>query len=137
MSEKDKLRSMVELMNDALRTVRDYYDSEYAYYVERDDEEITMVYEWCAENIPWQRDRIKMLSPDQFPKMVEGGSYRHHRRQLQCILFDGGKSEGNTGSCECSQRRVRSFFIAFATPVYFTDNSFTEITKTAGISKLP
>ena len=26
MSEKDKLRSMVELMNDALRTVRDYYD---------------------------------------------------------------------------------------------------------------
>ena len=70
MSEKDKLRSMVELMNDALRTVRDYYDSEYAYYVERDDEEITMVYEWCAENIPWQRDRIKMLSPDQFPKWL-------------------------------------------------------------------
>lgn len=49
----------LELMNDALRTVRDYYDSEYAYYIERDDEEITMVYEWCAENIPWQRDRTK------------------------------------------------------------------------------
>lgn len=70
MNEKQKMRSIIEIMNEALSSVRDYYDSEYAYYVEMDGEEILTIYEWCAENIPWQRDRIKMLSPDQYPKWL-------------------------------------------------------------------
>lgn len=70
MSEKRQLRSILEIMNDVLSTVRNYYDSEYVYYIEKDDEEILIIYEWCAENVPWQRDRIKMLDADQFPKWL-------------------------------------------------------------------
>jgi diguanylate cyclase (GGDEF)-like protein len=62
------VRSVIEMMNDVLSTVRDYYDSEYAYYIEKNDEEILNVYEWCAEGIPWQRDRLMMLSPEKLPK---------------------------------------------------------------------
>ena len=68
MSENRKLRSLVEIMNDVLKAVRDYYDSEYVYYIEKEFDDIETIYEWCAENIPWQRDRIKMLSADQQPK---------------------------------------------------------------------
>ena len=60
MSEKQKVPSLLEIMNDVLSTVRDYYDSEYVYYIERDEDEILTIYEWCAEFIPWQRDRIKI-----------------------------------------------------------------------------
>ena len=63
MEEKQKARSNIEVMNDILSAVRDYYDSEYAYYIEKDEYGILTIYEWCAENVPWQRDRIKMLSP--------------------------------------------------------------------------
>lgn len=71
MSKKENTRSILEIMNDVLRTIRDYYDAEYAYYIEKDEEEILTIYEWCAENIPWQRDRIKMLEPEQFPRWVK------------------------------------------------------------------
>lgn len=70
MSEKYRLRSMIEIMNDILSAIRNYYDSEYVYYIEKDDEEILVVYEWCAENVPWQKDRIKMLEPEQMPKWL-------------------------------------------------------------------
>lgn len=69
--KENHIRSILEIMNDVLRTIRDYYDAEYAYYIERDEEEILTIYEWCAENIPWQRDRIKMLAPEQFPRWVK------------------------------------------------------------------
>ena len=52
MSEKQKVPSLLEIMNDVLSTVRDYYDSEYVYYIERDEDEILTIYEWCAEFIP-------------------------------------------------------------------------------------
>ncbi len=71
MSEKRNLRSLVEIINDVLRAVRDYYDSEYVYYIEKEFDDIETIYEWCAENIPWQRDRIKMLSADQQPKWMK------------------------------------------------------------------
>lgn len=71
MSEKQKPRSIVEIMNDTLSAVRDYYDSEYVYYIEKDEYEVLSIYEWCAENIPWHRDRIKMLAPDQMPKWMK------------------------------------------------------------------
>lgn len=35
MSEKYKQRSIIEIMNDVLSTIRDYYDSEYVYYIEK------------------------------------------------------------------------------------------------------
>ena len=65
MSENYKQRSILEIMNDVLGTIRDYYDSEYVYYIERDEEEILTIYEWCAEFVPWQRDKIKMLDKEQ------------------------------------------------------------------------
>ena len=49
MSDNNKMRSILEIMNDVLSTVRDYYDSEYAYYIEKDEYEILTIYEWCAE----------------------------------------------------------------------------------------
>ncbi len=48
MDKVQGVRSIIEMMNDVLSTVRDYYDSEYAYYIEKNDEEILNVYEWCA-----------------------------------------------------------------------------------------
>ena len=71
MSEKRNLRSLTEIINNVLKAVRDYYDSEYVYYIEKEFDDIETIYEWCAENIPWQRDRIKMLSADQQPKWMK------------------------------------------------------------------
>jgi diguanylate cyclase (GGDEF)-like protein len=71
MGEKYRQRSIIEIMNEILSTIRDYYDSEYVYYIEKDDEDILTIYEWCAENVPWQRDRLKMLDADQLPKWIK------------------------------------------------------------------
>ena len=71
MSESYRPRSTAEIMNDVLSTVRDYYDSEYAYYIEKEQGDIEVIYEWCAEYVPWQRDRLKMLSADQQPKWMK------------------------------------------------------------------
>lgn len=71
MSEKQKPRAIIEIMNDILSAVRDYYDSEYVYYIEKDEYEILTIYEWCAENIPWQRDRLKMMNPEQMPRWMK------------------------------------------------------------------
>ena len=38
MGDNNKMRSILEIMNDVLSTVRDYYDSEYAYYIEKDQD---------------------------------------------------------------------------------------------------
>lgn len=71
MSEKYKQRSIIEIMNDVLSTIRDYYDSEYVYYIEKEEDDILTIYEWCAEGIPWQRDRIKMMDVDQMPRWMK------------------------------------------------------------------
>ena len=71
MSDRDNPRSLVEIMNDVLSTVREHYDSEYVYYIEKEYEDIDVIYEWCAENVPWQRDKIKMLPKDQWPRWME------------------------------------------------------------------
>lgn len=71
MSEKQAPRSIMEIMNEVLATVRDYYDSEYVYYIERDELEILTIYEWCAQNVPWQRERIKQMEPQQMPKWLK------------------------------------------------------------------
>ena len=71
MSETNKLWSLAAIVNDMPTAVRDYYDSEYVYYIEKEFDDIETIYEWCAENIPWQRDRIKMLSADQQPKWMK------------------------------------------------------------------
>jgi diguanylate cyclase (GGDEF)-like protein len=61
----------MEIMNDILSTVRDYYDAEYAYYIEKDQDDIETIYEWCAENVEWQRDRLKLMPADQQPKWMK------------------------------------------------------------------
>ena len=71
MSETNKLRSLAEIVNDMLKAVRDYYDSEYVYYIEKEFDDVETIYEWCAENVQWQRDKIKMLSADQQPRWMK------------------------------------------------------------------
>lgn len=38
MSEGYKIRSLSEIVNEILSTVRSYYDAEYAYYIEKTEE---------------------------------------------------------------------------------------------------
>lgn len=71
MSESYKPRSLMEIMNDVLSSVRDYYDAEYAYYIEKEQDDIETIYEWCAENVEWQRDRLKLMSFEQQPKWMK------------------------------------------------------------------
>ncbi len=59
MSDRDNPRSLVEIMNDVLSTVREHYDSEYVYYIEKEYEDIDVIYEWCAKHVPWQRIRSR------------------------------------------------------------------------------
>ncbi|MCL2864509.1 MAG: EAL domain-containing protein [Lachnospiraceae bacterium] len=67
MVKKQTQRSLIEMMNDVLSMVRDYYDSEYAYYIEKDSDGIRSIYEWCNEGVPWVRDKIKMLNAEEYP----------------------------------------------------------------------
>ena len=71
MSDNNSPRSLVEIMNDVLSAVRDYYDAEYAYYIEKEFDDVVTIYEWCAEYVPWQRDKLKMLPADQQPKWMK------------------------------------------------------------------
>lgn len=71
MSESYKIRSLMEIINDILGTVRDYYDAEYVYYIEKEQGDIETIYEWCAENVEWQRDRLKLMPSDQYPKWLK------------------------------------------------------------------
>ena len=71
MGEKERQRSLVEIMNDVLSTVRDYYYAEFVYYIEKEYDVVVMIYEWCAENVPWQRDKIKMMGAEQQPKWMK------------------------------------------------------------------
>ena len=70
MSDSYRPRSLMEIMNDVLGTVRDYYDAEYAYYIEKEQGDIETIYEWCAENVEWQRDKLKLLQEDQQPRCM-------------------------------------------------------------------
>ena len=45
MSEGYKIRSLSEIVNEILSTVRSYYDAEYAYYIEKDRGDIETIYE--------------------------------------------------------------------------------------------
>ena len=71
MSEGYKIRSLSEIVNEVLSTVRSYYDAEYAYYIEKDRGDIETIYEWCDENIEWQRDRMKLLPEERQPKWMK------------------------------------------------------------------
>lgn len=70
MNDRNNPRSLAEIINDILSAVRDYYDSEYVYYIEKEYGDIETIYEWCAENVPWQRDKMKMLPKEQQPKWM-------------------------------------------------------------------
>ena len=70
MIDKSSKRSIMDVMNEILSAVRDYYDSEYVYYVEKEEGTIETIYEWCANDVPWQRDRIKMCDKDNYPKWL-------------------------------------------------------------------
>ena len=53
-------QSISTVMNEILNEIRDYYDSDYAYYVEKDAEEIRVIYEWCADGWPGKKEQIRM-----------------------------------------------------------------------------
>ena len=66
MSDNNSPRSLVEIMNDVLSAVRDYYDAEYAYYIEKEFDDVVTIYEWCAE----------------YAEMDEAGDHGYHVGQL-------------------------------------------------------
>ena len=70
MSDRDNPRSLVEIMNDVLSTVREHYDSEYVYYIEKEYEDID-----AAEGSTATLDGT--------------GDYGHHGGQLQCLQETG------------------------------------------------
>ena len=127
MSDNNKMRSILEIMNDVLSTVRDYYDSEYAYYIEKDEYEILTIYEWCAENIPWQRDRIKMLEPEHLPRWVQ---HEITDTRDECYSVFQGLDEGMTailavvnvrrGGCDLSLMRAVLPYISQAVILHKT-----------------
>lgn len=71
MDKTQEVRSLSEMMDDVLKTIRTYYDSEYVYYVEKDDYEILSLYELCAEEVSGQKDKLKMLSSEQQPRWMK------------------------------------------------------------------
>ena len=85
MSDRKKPRSLSEIVNDVLRAVRDYYDSEYVYYIEKEYGDIETIFEWCAENVPWQRDASGRTAA----KVDEAGDYKFNRGRLQCEFAAG------------------------------------------------
>ncbi len=113
MIEKYEQRSIIEIMNEVLSTIRDYYDSEYVYYIEKDADEILTIYEWCAPNIPWQREKVKMLEPEQFPKWLQQeitdtteadySVFRPLNDEVTAVLAVVGVHKGG---CELSLMRV-------------------------------
>ena len=105
MSEKYRQRSIIEIMNDVLGTIRDYYDSEYVYYIEKEDDDIITIYEWCAENVPWQRDRIKMLDADQMPKWLRQEITDTTEADYSvCLLYTSLRRIWEEGACRKDAR---------------------------------
>lgn len=70
MSDRDNPRSLVEIMNDVLSTVREHYDSEYVYYIEKEYEDIDVIYEWCASMCPGRGIRSR-CAEGQRPRWME------------------------------------------------------------------
>jgi len=70
MIEKYSGPSLNEIVSDVLGVVRDYYDSDYVYYIEKDEDEILTIYEWCDEGVPWLRDKIKSADVATQPKWL-------------------------------------------------------------------
>lgn len=71
MGERYKQRTILEIMNQTLKELRDFYDAEYAYYVERSDTEILTIYEWCADGVPWMREQLRMLPVENAPDWMK------------------------------------------------------------------
>lgn len=136
MSENN-MRSILEIMNDVLSTVRDYYDAEYAYYIEKDEYEIVTIYEWCAENIPWQRDQIKMLDAEHMPRWVKN---EITDTRDECYSVFHPLDEGRTAILAVvNVRRGGCEPVADAggTALYFPDDHPAQDPEAAGISQLP
>ena len=57
---KRQQRSLMEIMDEALRSVSEYYDSDYAYYVEKKNDDILTIYEWANLSLPLMREKIKL-----------------------------------------------------------------------------
>ena len=63
------------LMNEEeiLVLIRKANGEEWELEIEKEYEDIDVIYEWCAKHVPWQRDKIKMLPKDQRPRWMEIG----------------------------------------------------------------
>ena len=68
--EKFSLRSTNEMINEALEVIHEYYDAEYVYYIEKIDNEVESISEWCAPEMPWQRETVKNAEPEQQPRWL-------------------------------------------------------------------
>lgn len=94
MGEKYRQQSLIEIMNEVLSDIRDYYDSDYAYYVEKGTDELNAIYEWCADGKPWLREQIRMLSMNDVPRWIKQEILDANDSDYS-VFYDLG--EGKTG----------------------------------------
>ena len=133
MSEGYKIRSLSEIVNEILSTVRSYYDAEYAYYIEKDRGDIETIYEWCDENIEWQRDRMKLLPEERQPKWMKTEITDTTARDYSVFL-----PISDCCSCGCRSQtgRLHHRLDARYRSVYSAGNRTAEDAEAAGISEL-
>ena len=136
MSEKQKIHSILEIMNGVLGRVRNYYDSEYVYYIEKDEYEILTIYEWCAENVQWQRDRIKLLDSEQWPKWVKQEILDTTEEELQCTSSAGGWCYSGARSSAGASRRMYNGDASGDDSDDLADDRSAKDAEAAGVFKL-
>lgn len=71
MIKRNNQRSINEIMNEVLKVVRDYYDSEYAYYIEKTEIDFIQFFEWTADGIPAMKDKFMFAEKEQPPKWIK------------------------------------------------------------------
>ncbi|MDD2978903.1 MAG: GGDEF domain-containing protein [Hespellia sp.] len=69
MEEELRQRTIVDIMDEVLTTVGEYYDADYVYYIEKEieDDSVSTVYEWCAPDMPSQREYLKVMTEEDTP----------------------------------------------------------------------
>ena len=70
MGNRYKQQTIIENMNGILSGIVDFYGADYAYYIEKNENELGVVYEWCKLGMPFQKEYLKSISPKEFPDWV-------------------------------------------------------------------
>lgn len=67
MGYKYRQQTIIENMNSILSDLVDYYAADYAYYIEKTENDLPTIYEWCKIGMPFQKDELKNLPREEYP----------------------------------------------------------------------